>query len=493
MAQAADDPVRYYDGLMPVNENTPPIVVDNDHYGHYLATFDGQKVAIQVPCNSEKEAASSEAIQAIGPPPLPAAGTICGLRRRKFYIILAVVAVLLIGAIAGLAGGLTARRNSSSGNVTVDSPETLPSPDANPSRTSSAAPTSSATPSAAPIQAIHDNSQLATCRSGNSTVSARHVTYQDPIGSLMLATWDSNNMVWASVNISDRMLEATTPVWPKLGTPLACVTGVYTEVHVLFLDKDNVVREVYTKDDGQYRVWKQGALYTDIRIAAQPQSRLAAYWLGCVPKCPSSEDGHVQVRIFFEDEPGSLASYLGATWARATNFTATGRVGSGLATTPYYRSDADVTRMMFFFDTGEKLGMMTRNYDEANWAFDQSYAGETHPTFPGQQIAATKVQVAPLDEKPVKDSAILAVQLEQDGGLAATYWHPRADSSGNTGKWTFGRPVELVGGPQPPPAFKTIAMNMDAKFYGIADAAILEYTIDNQNLTRFTFTKTVVA
>ncbi|KAK4126229.1 hypothetical protein N657DRAFT_679200 [Parathielavia appendiculata] len=52
--------------------------------------------------------------------------------------------------------------------------------------------------------------------------------------------------MWTSVNISDRMLKASFSVRPKLGTPLACITGVYTEVHVLFIDENNVVREVYT-------------------------------------------------------------------------------------------------------------------------------------------------------------------------------------------------------------------------------------------------------
>jgi hypothetical protein len=80
-----------------------------------------------------------------------------------------------------------------------------------------------------------------------------------------------------------------------------------------------------------------------------------------------------------------------------------------------------------------------------------------------------------------REGAILALQLEQDGRLAATYWDPRA------GKWIFGSPIQFAGGPQPVPAFKAIAMNINRKFYGIVEGAILEYLIDNDKITQFVF------
>jgi hypothetical protein len=141
----------------------------------------------------------------------------------------------------------------------------------------------------------------------------------------------------------------------------------------MFIDEENVVRNVYTSDGGQYQSWKKKGLYEGAKVPAHAQSRLAAYWLRCsqTMKCPSSEDGQPSVRMFFENEPGNLVTYIGAPWVQLTNFSATGREGSGLATTPYYRSDDDVTRLMFFFDTGEKLGMMTRkNANQKDWAFD---------------------------------------------------------------------------------------------------------------------------
>jgi len=80
--------------------------------------------------------------------------------------------------------------------------------------------------------------------------------------------------------------------------------------------------------------------------------------------------------------------------------------------------------------------------------------------------------------------AILALQLEVNGSLAATYWDPRASV------WTFGAAVSLVGGPQTP-TFSVIAVNNDGKFYGVVGGTILEYLIDSNNPTRFVFTTSI--
>jgi hypothetical protein len=41
----------------------------------------------------------------------------------------------------------------------------------------------------------------------------------------MLAAWDSHNVTWRAVNISDRMLTSGNPVRARLGTPLAIATS----------------------------------------------------------------------------------------------------------------------------------------------------------------------------------------------------------------------------------------------------------------------------
>ncbi|KAK4034491.1 hypothetical protein C8A01DRAFT_49152 [Parachaetomium inaequale] len=228
--------------------------------------------------------------------------------------------------------------------------------------------------------------------------------------------------------------------------------------------------------------WKHSGLYGpgESLISAQPQSRLATYWLWCI-KCTESEDGQGKIRLFLESsEPGVLQSYLDDK--EDSNFSGTrGRAGSGLAVTS--RRDASSEAwLVLFFDAGEKLGMMTRkSATDSAWVLDEAFSGATHPTFPGQQIVAGTFDVDYANGTHMEEMVTLAVQLEKDGSLAATWWDPRTQT------WTFGSPVELKEGPQPPPAFTAIAM-LNRNFYGMADGTVLEYSVGKETVNRFVFT-----
>jgi hypothetical protein len=195
----------YPDGLVPVHHHEAPIVVDNEPR---LATFEAQKVVIPDNPELEIDLQPPGTVHATVPPPLTA--TIWGFRRQRFYAILSVVILLLIGLIAGLAGGLTAQRNSGSADGPEATPSSLPTP----------------TPST-----LLNNSHLATAQWGNETGSANYIVYQDSTGSLMFGAWNNKDTTWKSANISDRMLKASNPVYPKLGTPLACVIGFSTRMY----------------------------------------------------------------------------------------------------------------------------------------------------------------------------------------------------------------------------------------------------------------------
>ncbi|KAH6855847.1 hypothetical protein B0I37DRAFT_365968 [Chaetomium sp. MPI-CAGE-AT-0009] len=276
------------------------------------------------------------------------------------------------------------------------------------------------------------------------------------------------------------MLSAGSSVRAKLGTPLAIATSFEAHAVIIFLNEDNMIRAVHTEKDGYYLAWKHSGLYGPhvSPIPVQPQSRLAAYWLHCID-CTESEDANMKIRLFFENEPGGLHSHLHGT--EDSNFAATGRPGSGLAVTSL-RSPSREVWLVLFFDTGQKLGMMTRkSVNDSAWVFDEAFSGATHPTFPGQQIVAGALEVKNANgEGSMNELMTFAVQLEKDGSLTATYWDPR------TQKWTFGSPVELMDGPQPPPAFTQIAV-MNRKFFGITDGTIFEYSISTETVTLFTF------
>ncbi|AEO56842.1 hypothetical protein MYCTH_2302231 [Thermothelomyces thermophilus ATCC 42464] len=213
--------------------------------------------------------------------------------------------------------------------------------------------------------------------------------------------------------------------------------------------------------------WKHSALYGpgELSIPASPQSSLAGYQFYCWARCQEAK--RVRTRCKYSSRASRVRSFSSATTA-------------SLAT-------SGEMRMLLFFDAGDKLGMMHRNSaNDSTWVLDERPSRERHPTFPGQQIAATSFPIHYEDGTTPPGWAILAVQLEKYGSLTATYWDPR------TQEWTFGSPVELVGGPEPPPAFTAIGINLDLRFYGIADGAILEYRVDKASFTSFYFTSTPV-
>ncbi|KAK4141592.1 uncharacterized protein C8A04DRAFT_30835 [Dichotomopilus funicola] len=480
----------YSDMPIPVTYENAPIPLHIDP-GLQLATTTSNKFVVSD--NPDKETWSTNALSAVPRlhaeafPPSPAAPTepparrtICGFRRRTFLIVLAIIAVLLVG-IAGLVSGLVVSRNNSNG---VNNNEPIPAPAPTPS-----SPNDHAQPSAGPPKMLN-NTQLAVARWSEPAHGAMSfVAYQDPVGSLMLGVWTQNDKAWKSVNVSERLLEASNPIQPKLGTPLACATNDGYYIAIFFLDTSNVVRAVYTKSDDTYRYWRPTHLYSDARLLAAPDTQLSAYWLDCTPACRGNPDGGDQIRLFFESASDDmLHAYVGAPWKEAPSFSQSGRAASALAAVPFMYNGNGLG-MRLFFDVGDKLAMKSWG-NSTGWHYADAFKGSTHPTFPSQQIAASSFAVSPSDvnnNQPVLSWALIALQLEQDGQLAATYWDPRVPSKGAVDKWTFGSRVELVGGPEPAPRFQRIAMNIDRKFYGIADNVILEYQVDQADLTRFVY------
>ncbi|GAB1316300.1 hypothetical protein MFIFM68171_06510 [Madurella fahalii] len=481
-----------YEAPIPVNSHELPIPVGTqeiritDDYTARLVTLDGQKVVI--PDNGEKEPAtlhdiplpSSAAPQVAAPSSV--AETICGVRRRVFYIVLAVAAVVFLGVAAGFAGGFVARRNADdAGTVTATA---TPSDAPTSSGVSSAAPSSPAASSPAPAVAslILNNSQLAAALWENKTEPRwSYVLHQDPLGSLIFSIWNDISSMWTSVNVSDRLLRNGDRVLPRLGTPLAITTGESFHIALFYIDLYNNVRALITFDRS-YQSWRLGTLYDrDQAILASPESQLDVCWLVCGESCRGSKDGDSQIRFFFEDTRGDLQAYYGNPWVPSANFNQNGRPGSALASTAY-RSDSGSMDMKLFFDTGEKLGMMSWTND-TSWYFDEAFSGPTWPTFQGQKMATMSFSVTGTSSEP--SWAILVVQLERNGSLTATYWDPRNQ------RWTFGVPVRLVGELQLEPAFSAIAMNMDRRFYGIANGSILEYRVTSSDFTQFEFTSSV--
>jgi hypothetical protein len=85
-------------------------------------------------------------------------------------------------------------------------------------------------------------------------------------------------------------------------------------------------------------------------------------------ECPGSGDVNKKIHLFFEGEPGGLRSYLDDMGD--SNSSGIGRAGSGLAVTSVCPASGEAW-LVLFFDTGEKLGMMTKKSDnDSTWVLD---------------------------------------------------------------------------------------------------------------------------
>jgi hypothetical protein len=106
----------------------------------------------------------------------------------------------------------------------------------------------------------------------------------------------------------------------------------------------------------------------------------------------------------------------------------------------------------------------------------------THATFAGQQIIGTSFATEAEGDAPAW--VVMALQLEKDGSLTATYWDP------GSSKWNFGKAVTIKNGPKNP-VFTMIAVDYDRKFYGVIDGEVYEYRIDRDNPTSLVYSTEV--
>lgn len=169
--------------------------------------------------------------------------TICGLSRKKFFIILG-VALVVIALAAGLAGGLTSRTHSGSGS---DS-----SAASSGGSSSSGDSGGSSSNSTSDGNLILSNSKITASNwTDPSGVVHRTVFFQDKYNSIIARRWDAKGNAWKTNNLTELMLATTTPLRPQPGTPLASASMELDptfETHVWFTDPNNMIRSMASTD-----------------------------------------------------------------------------------------------------------------------------------------------------------------------------------------------------------------------------------------------------
>lgn len=248
---------------------------------------------------------------------------ICGAKRRTFFIILGVAAIIIIGAVAGaVAGVLTSRKNGSS-----DTPA-----------------------SNANIHIMDISSLSATNWTDSSGNKHKFVFFQDPYNSILAQRWDSENKTWETTNITQVMAASPTPLDVAPGTSIASASlewpGAYG-THIWFTDSNNIIRSV-ANEIGSPELWQNISM---AQIATYPGSKIAATWQRCL------KSGCVGSWVVAYQRPGSGTIET----SNQTNFNVATDVVSGSSVT----GNTSLSIIPQYLGNQESLGIISQSYSSS--------------------------------------------------------------------------------------------------------------------------------
>lgn len=226
----------------------------------------------------------------------PRSATICGLRKRTFWIAL-VAFIIVVGIAVGVGVGVGATRNDGSDD----------------SNSTSSAATSR--------RGVASNSKLAANNYTDADgVEHSQLYYQDASLAIMSADYSNATSAWTLKEVAAE--NNTTDMTPRNGTPIAAgnwYTGERSsDWRVLWADASNQIRAVYTLNESRSTGWDVLG-QVDNLFAIDANSSLVHYLAMCnqTTSCnsadfvgyeaPSSEGVQLQWRFSSKDSSGKLA------------------------------------------------------------------------------------------------------------------------------------------------------------------------------------------
>ena len=203
--------------------------------------------------------------------PLLASPTICGIRRKIFWVIVGVVAFLVVAAAVG--GGVGAhfasksRESQQVEEVATTEDNDLTTTPSNPSKTDTNSTTATET-------TVHQNLTMSAIQWTDSDGIDHYCVYTQPLGQsrILESAWDSRSKKWTVTSITDQSVAI------KKGTPISAVWG---------LRGDDVVKTVYFLQPGGSVVERQFPFDFDYKwgnadasgtYETSDNSSLFAYW-----------------------------------------------------------------------------------------------------------------------------------------------------------------------------------------------------------------------
>ncbi|KAI1106386.1 hypothetical protein F4804DRAFT_301109 [Jackrogersella minutella] len=386
------------------------------------------------------------------------AATILGLSKKTFFILLG-VGIVVIGLVAGLAGGLTAKNNNDSTSAASGSG-------------SGSSDGSSASNSTEKL--ILNNSKItATNFTDSNGIVHRTVFFQDVYNSIIARRWDSKGNAWTTNNLTHLMAATTTPLDPQPGTPLASASmdlDPTYETHVWFVDPGNWIKSMVSLDAvNQPDTWDNDTL-DGAYLQTWSGGQLAATW----QRCFQAECDGTWI-VAYQRPEGAIKTANSSTWATATVAIDSSEVAanSSLAIIPQLDGTyLDRLELVSERVNTDKSGDMSVTTYNDTWDGSDSRVTELQSDIPlpapTQQFAVTKWD---------NWTQALYIGLFEGGAIQGNHWDGSAMNSISSFKFNSG----------PATNFTAIAMSPDAMFYGISNNEILEYSLDTADPTSFNY------
>ncbi|KAI1759052.1 hypothetical protein GGR53DRAFT_471709 [Hypoxylon sp. FL1150] len=392
----------------------------------------------------------------------PAAATICGFRRRTFFIILGVVLVAIIALGVGLGVGLASKNKNSS--TAADSSSSSGSDDPK---------DPASTNSTTTVNLIHDNSKITASNwTDSSGVVHRTVFFQDVYNSIIARRWDSDGKTWKTDNLTELMAATTTPLNPLPGTPLASASMDHSpnfETHVWFTDPDNIIRSMACTDAlNEPDTWDNDTLSGAI-LQTWPGGQLAAMW-----QRTWGADGNGTWIVAYQRPEGAIKTANSSTWGTATVAVDSSDVAanSSLAIIPSLRGAwLDRLELVSERASGSTGVMSTTTYNDT-WTGSDQRVTDLVSSIPlpavSQQFAVTKFD---------NWTQTVYVALLQGGTITGNYWDGKEMNAISSFNFNSGPDTNIT----------SIAMTPDAMFYAISNNEILEYSLDQSDPSNFNY------
>ncbi|KAB5562994.1 hypothetical protein GE09DRAFT_766860 [Coniochaeta sp. 2T2.1] len=417
--------------------------------------------------------------------PAPEERRIWGLKRKTFFIVLAIALVVIIGAVVGGAVGGTVGKNNEKQGSTTD-----------PGKGGGSGGGGSSPGNVTNNSPVLSSSKLSAVNwTDSSNIEYNAVFWQAKTNDLMLSLWDSQGKSWSKVNITEKMTDVSVSVAAKPGTPLAAqargypwtsstlsgVSGSFG-LALFYLTPENNLIDIYS-EDARGESWALGDLATSgaKAIKAAPNSQLSAWWSLCEKNCTG------EMLVIYEDDSQALRQVNSSNWntlerplpgiASGSSLAITAVAGNRGADGPS-RDDIRV-----YYDSSNKLSELSFNMPQGKWYYGSDLAKDISDSPQPPRIAATSYNhPADMDQGPIN---LLVVGSFANGSAFANYWDNKTWHNATT---------PLLQG-KVLTNFTSVALfqSSEIKFFGLTnDSEIHSYTIDRRNPVSWTYGDAII-